>query len=194
MRNIIIIILCILLLYYLLRNSNCEGFGNTGKLSFVQEMELTKLLRIMRENFDDNKIEYFITGKTLLAATNNKKLIPEDNGAFVLVLGRENEKNIQNIDWKKYGCILDRNWISHHNHRLHFEKKSGENFPFVEIFVMIKNDDNEYINESGGKLLEKELYPVKKYQIGDLLLNGPNEINTCIRIHNWDMHIPGKNT
>ena len=192
----IIIVLCILLLYFLLKRS--EGFENTKKLTFVQEMELTKLLRIMRETFDDNKIEYFITGKTLLAAANNKKLIPGDNGAFVLVLNRDNEKKIQNIDWAKYGCVLDRNWISHHNYRLHFKNKSEEvsdPSPFVEIFVMFKKDDSdEYVDEFGNnKLLGNELYPVKKYQFGDLLLTGPNKISAGIKIHNFDMYLPDSN-
>ena len=57
MSSLVIIILCILILYFLFKSNGFEGFRNTKKkLTFVEEMELIKLLRIMRENFEENKM------------------------------------------------------------------------------------------------------------------------------------------
>lgn len=195
-KNIIIILLVIFILYLLLQTQN-ENFDEKDTLSsklskfpimtYIQDIELKKLLKIMHDNFTNNKIEYSMFSGTLLGSMRHKDKIPWDDDADVFIL-EENEKNVENINWENYGCKLHKHWIGY---KLCFidGKKAIENntemewnYPFVDIFVSkYFGDKIAYKNEQCRKLwpneyiYKQELYPLKLYKFGDLYLYGPNK-------------------
>jgi len=163
MIKIIIAILAVYILFVLFgsRDTN-EGFRNI-KLNFIQEMELKKMLKTINEVFSDNNIDYAITGQTLASSLEHKDLIPGDSHAQIIVV---DPKKVQSIDWKKYGCNLHK---TSSGFQLCFSSNPSCDPPYIDITVSSKEDE------------QNELYPIKKYQFGDLLLNGPNKPNNYLK-------------
>jgi lipopolysaccharide cholinephosphotransferase len=199
MKFLLLIIIMIMIIYrYILRNNIlCENFENANlknlnKLSFVQDMELKKLLKILHFNLYKNNIDYSICGGTLLGAIRHKNRIQwDDNGdIFILEDGTNKEKKLEDIDWKKYDCFLYKNRLGYKfcfkNTNIG-ENEEEYNYPYVNIFIFTKIYDiwtykNEICRENWplDYFYDNELYPLRKYRFGDVLLNGPNKPYTFL--------------
>lgn len=163
MQGAIAVLTILIIVLFIWSNSvKFEGFSE--KLNFLQETELKKLLKIIHENFTDNKIPYAIFGDTLDAAIKYKDIDPSAEDVDIIIFDHDKTK-IEKIDWAKSGCVLH---SVEFGYRLSFidgkpaSKKEKWNFPFVNIHI--------------SRSQESDILPRKKYQIGDLLLFGPVHI------------------
>ena len=101
-------------------------------------------------------------------------------------------------------------------HKLHFVKDDGIwrirrtncsymcDPPWIDIFIMKKNKDNIYINQSylydnngynKTKISSSELYPLKKAKFNNILVNIPNKYEIILERlfgSNWKIPIPAK--
>jgi lipopolysaccharide cholinephosphotransferase len=215
--TILLIVLLVLIIYTqkdaLL--SQTENFDNTEfdkfpKMTYVQDMELKKLLKICHNLFTQNKIDYSICDGTLLGAVRHKNRIPWDDDADICIFDKDEDK-IEKIEWGKYGCKLHKHWIGYKlcfedgKNAIESDNKMEWNYPFVDIYVFAKFDRNSVLKEKSpiGESLSKnfvddkdrwtyksekcrgywpndylydiELFPLKLYQFGDLMLYGPNK-------------------
>lgn len=214
MTTILLIVLLVLIIYTQKDTflSQMENFDNTEfnkfpKMTYVQDIELKKLLKITHVLLTQNKIDYSMCGGTLLGAIRHKNRIPWDDDADIFIFDKDEDK-IEKIDWTKYGCKLHKHWIGY---KLCFDdgknaiengNKMEWNYPFVDIFVVAKFSENSELKEksplgdslSGNKdkwtyknekcrefwpkdyLYDIELFPLKLYQFGDIMLYGPNKV------------------
>lgn len=204
--TIILVAIFLILLLILWKNTNkTEDFDSpndkkkTSKelvpLTFIQQMEIKKILKIINNVLEENKIDYMMCGGTLLGAIRHKNIIPWDDDADINIFDKDIDK-FEKIDWGKYNLRLDKHWIGY---KLSFRdgikavedgKEQIWNFPFVDIFIFKKqtNGDNRYTHSTEkcqswwtkDYIYENELYPLKKYQFDDMMLYGPNNVYTYL--------------
>lgn len=189
-----IIILCVILIFALSQNKclNLEMFNNKEyqkfpKMTHIQDIELKKLLKITHLLFTQNKINYSMCGGTMLGAIRHKNKIPWDDDADLIIFDKDEDK-FKNLDWKKNGCKVDAHWFGYKisfidgKKAIENGKEQAWNYPFVDIFVMKKeNGKYVYTVEENKKywpkeyLYENEMFPLKLYQFDNLMLYGPNK-------------------
>jgi hypothetical protein len=202
-KTTVILVGIVLLLLFIFwkkeqQNKKSENFEETSNekkpnkelvpLTFVQEMEVKKLLKIIHNALEENKIDYMVCGGTLLGAIRHKNIIPWDDDADINIFDKDTDK-FEKIDWGKYGCRLDKHWIGY---KITFKdgKKAIENgveqvwnFPFVDVFIF-SNTNGTYTHSTKkcrewwpkDIIYEDELFPLKKYQFDDMMLCGPNKV------------------
>jgi phosphorylcholine metabolism protein LicD len=212
--TILLILLLILIIYtqkdiLLTKSENFDNmeFDKFPKMTYIQDMELKKLLKIVHIVLNQNKIDYSMCGGTLLGAIRHKNRIPWDDDADIFIFDKDEEK-IEKIDWGKYNCKLHKHWIGY---KLCFEdgknaiedgNKMEWNYPFVDIFVVAKFDNKwAYKNEKCRSFWPKdylydiEMFPLKLYQFGDMMLYGPNKVYSYLTRYfgvGWETNVEMK--
>jgi hypothetical protein len=180
MKRETMVIVFFFIIVALVMTYNCQTWENFNNLGFVKETELKKLLRIARDNFAEAGIKYGIYNKTLKSAMEYKDIGPYDNTAELFIFDSDIDK-IERIDWGNSIKL----YKNQYDYKLFFidarpaiinNQKMPWNFPFVNIHVLKKNG-SMYTTKDGSFLSEDEIFPLKQYQYGDLLLMGPNTIN-----------------
>lgn len=190
---LIIIILVILILYLFNENNSIEKYDIldldkeiSDKLTYVQKIELIKLLKIIHKELSENNIFYCICGGSLLGAIRHKNIIPWDYNGNVFILQKDIDI-FESINWNKYGCSIYKNL---NGYKLYFTdgKQSYENniyqkwnYPYININVFFEKDNKIIpINQLNQNLKQinyfdkSELFPLKQYQLDDVILYGPN--------------------
>jgi phosphorylcholine metabolism protein LicD len=195
--TLILIIILILIVYFKYDVLFYETFDNTEidkipKLTYVQDMELKKLLKIIHVSFISNKIDYSMCGNTILGAIRHKNRIPWDTDASIFIFDKDVE-NFEKIDWKQYGCKIYKDVIGYKFCFIDLKKQAENNnlnelnYPFVNIFVFDKFPE-KYTHKSEkcrqnwptDFLHETEIFPLKLYQYDDMMLYGPNKAYSYI--------------
>lgn len=169
-------------------------YRNT-KVKNIMQIEVNiiyDLLQIVTCKLDNNNIEYIMTGGTLLGAIRNKGLIPYDDDGDIVILSdkvrvddvltilRELNKDIISYIGIKGNVIIVK--------LRDFETR-------IDIFFMNKDENGIYryrfpfnIQYSNEWYKHDELYPLKEYKFGPLLLKGPNMPSKFLdrTYKNWD--------
>jgi lipopolysaccharide cholinephosphotransferase len=205
--NFILIVLIFVLLYFNTQNHetfNNEEYNKFPQMTQKQSDELMELLKITHNLFIDNQIKYIMCGGTMLGSIRHKNRIPWDDDADLIILNHDEEK-FKSLNWKENKCQIHKHWFGYkisfvNSERAIENKKKVEwGYPFVDIFVM-KNDNGKYVftEEENKKfwpkeyLYEDEMFPLKTYQFGDLMLYGPNKpynyLNRTIGI-GWETNV-----
>jgi lipopolysaccharide cholinephosphotransferase len=135
------------------------------------------LLDEVSTQFDKHDVEYIMVGGTLLGSVRHGGMIPWDDDGDLCVLNKTPEEIIEILKPLKEKSILSR------VHRLGNLVIASVNnkIGILDIFFMEDSDgqykflypyNKKYENEW---FYEDELYPIRKYIFGPLVLKGPNK-------------------
>ena len=157
--------------------------------------ELYDLLQIVICELDKSKTEYIITGGTLLGAVRHGGLIPWDDDADLAILNKDVPQLLNILK-----PLEDLDIISYEHYKGNvIVVKFKESKISLDLFLMRKYqnvlDDEEmykylfpfnmqYPNEW---FYEHELYPLKQYIFGPLIISGPNNYENFLNrtYNNW---------
>ena len=169
----IVFVICILLMtiiyYYMTKDLFIDNNQNNIN-------EIYQLLQYVTCIFNKTDTQYTMVGGTLLGSVRQQGLIPWDIDADIAVL---NKSFIEILDI--LSPLKDKKIISYINQYNGIVKvKFKDSKIAIDIFIMNKMNDiyifappynyiypNEYFTKN-------ELYPLKNYKFGPLLLSGPN--------------------
>jgi phosphorylcholine metabolism protein LicD len=184
--NLIFIILSLIIVitYIYISNKEIEYIDNS------KTNELYNLLQNIICILNVSKVDYIIIGGTLLGSIRHGGLIPWDDDADLAILDKS-PKEIFDIlqPLSKYNVYIYESKMGN----LVKVKMPNSNI-VIDIFPMEKNNNNIYkfklpydIIYKNEYFPEEEIYPIKKYKFGPLLLRGPNNaINYLNRTYpNW---------
>lgn len=192
----LILILLIILLIFLCKNYfSFENFFITKKTEYFTPIDaltsvkdkknIVKLFKQCIQIIEDNNIEYWIIGGTLLGSIRDKGLISWDDDADIAIMKEHiNKILLLEDEFKKYNIGIVSWFGGYKLYDLNGTDIKGRNFkfPFVDIFIEIKNNDiymfeSEIANERWP--LEKykydDIFPVKRYEYEDFQVYGPNK-------------------
>jgi phosphorylcholine metabolism protein LicD len=148
------------------------------------------LLDEISMEFDKNGVEYIMVGGTLLGSVRHGGMIPWDDDGDLCVLNKTPEEIIEILKPLKDKNILSR---IHKYGNLVISSVNNQ-IGLVDIFFM-KKTNSKYkfmypynVKYSNEWFYEDDLYPIKKYIFGPLVLKGPNKYNEyLIRTYNkWE--------
>ena len=180
----LILVLFMLLLIYLYNKPNREDFVPFEALvDYKKIQQLHNITRKVTSIFEKNKLEYWATGGTLLGAVRDKTIIPWDDDVDVCIMDTQLTLFLSLKDElakEKYEIV---DWFGGYKVQMinGDSIKEKYTFPFVDIFVMMK--ENNKVTFKNKKLLDiwkneffyvKDLYPLKKYKFEDYMVYGPN--------------------
>lgn len=205
----IIIIWILMLIYLILRIKNkeiiCDNryshFGNPKikQSRFMTQKkinEIYSLLNLVQCRLSKLQIPYTIIGGTLLGAVRNEGLIPWDYDADIVVFDMELE------DIRTILKPLELNNIVTYINDLNgiVKVKFNNSNTILDVFVMKKVFDTEHdsylyrfippydLKYKNEYFTEAELFPLRDYKFGPLLLKGPNNTKNYLdrAYPNWE--------
>jgi len=166
-------------------------------------LKIYQMLRDVDYIFNNEKIQYYIDGGTLLGAVRHTGIIPWDDDADICIL-ESDEHKLPKIKFKlnQFGYDIIRYWggykiflidgdrIQVENTNWRWNTASSNNkrknikytFPFIDISI-VKINKNKYViykDKKVRKIWSKcehklyDLYPLKKYKFGLIKLFGPH--------------------
>lgn len=157
--------------------------------------ELYDLLQIVMCELDKSKTEYIITGGTLLGAVRHGGLIPWDDDADLAILNKDVPQLLNMLK-----PLEDLNIISYEHYKGNVVVvKFKESKISLDLFLMRKyknvfNDEEMYkylfpfnMQYPNEWFYEHELYPLKQYIFGPLIISGPNNYENFLNrtYNNW---------
>ena len=138
-----------------------------------------KVLKIL----DENNIEYWIIGGTLLGAVRDKTMCPWDDDIDIAI----NESTLSTLlnlrnKFEVAGLEMSGIFFGQKIYSKNGKILPGKNFkyPFIDVFVMKLNNDGKYIYVSdlankywpNDPVSKDDLYPLKKYDFEDYQVYG----------------------
>lgn len=146
---------------------------------------LYQMLYDIHNILENNDIQYYVTGGTLLGAIRHKGLIPWDDDIDICVKQSDLRK-IRQIpqEFEKCGYGITKVWMGLKIFMLKRPLLEGftYSFPFVDIFPVRENGN---MFELGYKVLRErwpkeaqmtcDLFPLKLYKFGSFEVYGPNK-------------------
>lgn len=190
---IILIGILIWLILYISDNSDSEYFTPIEVLTEYKILQQNiNLLRKCIKFLEKHNIIYWAIGGTMLGAIRDKGMIPWDDDSDIAMSKQEAEKLLtmkNELDDIDIGIA---EWFG--GYKLY--DKKGKNighkykYPFVDIFVMITNENGDYIYENeytrylwSDIYIYDELFPLKKYKFEDFYIYSMNNpypmLNKC---------------
>lgn len=152
--------------------------------------EIYQLLKYIHCKFKKSNTNYTIIGGTLLGCIRHEGLIPWDRDADIAVLNKTFKEILEILKpLEKYNIT---SYLNTYNGII--KVKFIDSDTIIDIFILEKNNDKIYRFTSPYNLIynneyfeEYELYPLKLYKFGPLILHGPNlPINYLDRSYpNW---------
>lgn len=166
-------------------------------ISEEYQKEFYELMRRTDCILREHDIRYFIVCGTLLGSVRHGGIIPWDDDIDIGIL-EEDLPKLQAIDFSKYnmqtrGIIKTNTGKIFWTDRLDSGKKMNSVFIDVFVFEEKENKIYQYANQEALKswpkeyMKESEIFPLKRYKFGDIMVNGPNNYkNYCERVWgNW---------
>jgi lipopolysaccharide cholinephosphotransferase len=173
---IILFILLVIVLYldfiYLTKPTHLDELAMTEK----DKEDIYTYLEYFINFLEKHNITYWIIGGTTLGCVRHNDIVPWDDDADIGIFEDDLEKLLNlKEELKNDGYEIIFYW------KIYKFRKINQEYPFIDIFCY-KKDNDRYImhrddlNEvwSNEYYLENELFPLRKYKFGKLILNGPN--------------------
>ena len=172
---IIILISLIIYLNYVNYNPSCKKIDELAMTENERE-DIYSYLRIISKLFNKNNIEFWIIGGTTLGSVRHNDIVPWDDDADIGIFDSDMETVLElNDELQKIGYEIVPAW------KIYKFRKIGTTYPFIDIFSYIKEGGRYIMNREDIRevwpneyYLENELFPLKLYKFGALLLPGPN--------------------
>ena len=181
----IVIIILIILTFYLIYNNITLCEYKKDKLKYIKPEIIKKIyemLKITDEIFNENNIEYWMCGGTMLGAVRHKGIIPWDDDGDIEVLEKyESKIELLRDDFKQHNLTLMKTWFGFKIFPTNGQiiKNVKWKYPAVDIFIMsIQDNIITYKYDEAKKLFGKcyydkdKIYPLEKYEFGPLSLQG----------------------
>ena len=170
--NIIILICVIILLIYKYRSNNIFTNIDQNKVN-----EIHQLLKYIHCTFTKTNTKYIVIGGTLLGCVRHNGLIPWDNDADIAVLNKSFKEILQILKSLEKDNIIS--YMNIYNGII--KVKFNNSDTIIDIFILQKDNGNIYrfsppynTTYPNEYFSENELFPLKKYTFGPLILYGPN--------------------
>ena len=192
---LIIILLITYLIYYTHQFSKTYSGNNPNKftpcnyehlvLSNKQLKETRKLLLKLYSFFDENNIDYFAIGGTLIGAVRNGGLLPFDDDIDIGILSDDVDKIISYSD--------DNYYFEEIFFGYKFKKRNSDTF--IDVFIFeYKNDQYQIINDNWvdhSFHSIDEIFPLLTVQFSEYKIKIPNKYKTYLdrSFPNWDTTI-----
>ena len=186
MKLILILLIILLIFFCKKKDKKIEYFTPVDALTSVKDKKnIIKLFKQCIKIIEENNIEYWIIGGTLLGSIRDKGLISWDDDTDIAIMKENINKlllledkfkkhNIGIVSWFGGYKLYDLNGTD--------IKEKDFKFPFVDIFTEIKKDDI-YMFESDiankmwplEKYIHDDIFPLKRYEFEDFQVYGPNK-------------------
>lgn len=167
-----LILITIIIIFYII------SYGNVKNTSEKILYNIYDLLQILHCVFKNKKINYIMTGGTLLGAIRHKGFIPWDNDADLIVFD-VNPKELVLLLNKELNKYNIKTWLHIKGNLVQVYFKEYPN-AIVDIFF-VNNNNNKYtykfpynIQYHKEYFQHFEIFPIKEYIFGPIMLNGPN--------------------
>lgn len=158
------------------------------KISKTAALELYQLMKDTHEILAKHQITYWAVGGTLLGAVRNKGIIPYDDDLDIGILHHD-EIKLQDaiMDFKKLGYHIS------YNKLYCICGKKG----CLDIFIFYRHINKFILANFLIKDLfpneifyEDELFPLKKYQFGEIEIMGPQNAQSALdrQLPEWDKY------
>lgn len=180
-KIIIIIIIYNVIIFTLNTTQNTK---NIKDISNITINEIYDLLQQIVCLFNNSETEYIMTGGTLLGAIRHHGLIPWDDDADLIVFNKTpkdilrileplRKSGIVSYEHIKGNIIVVKFDVNNSNASIDifFMKKSRNIMDNQKVYKYLFPFNIQYVNEW---FTEEELYPLKDYNFGPLILKGPN--------------------
>jgi phosphorylcholine metabolism protein LicD len=214
---LILIVLIILLINTIIKNNRqveknveqpntysvpIEMFQSSEKRQEYIHKHLIELLELTTRVFNEFRIPYFIHSGTLLGAVRENNIIPHDDDIDIAIYPEDKDFLLSkefNDEIKKYNLkteMVMQKDIDKEIIKMKYLK--ADHGIFLDIFVF--EDTNDRVQYRAplcrriwprGYFTKDEMYPIKKYQLRHLEVNGPNNpIPYLERHYGEDWKIP----
>jgi phosphorylcholine metabolism protein LicD len=215
MKLILILLILLLIFFCKKKDKKIEYFTPIDALTSVKDKKnIIKLFKQCIKIMEENNIEYWIIGGTLLGSIRDKGLISWDDDTDIAIMKEHINKILLLEDKFKKHNIGIVSWFGGYKlYDLNGTDIKGKDFkfPFVDIFTEIKKDDI-YMFESAlanerwplEKYKYDDIFPLKRYEFEDFQVYGPNKglemvnkiypewQNSALKIYDHTTHVKTK--
>jgi phosphorylcholine metabolism protein LicD/GR25 family glycosyltransferase involved in LPS biosynthesis len=146
---------------------------------------LYQLIYDMHSIFNDNNLEYWAIGGTLLGSVRNSGIIPWDDDGDVGIHHKDIKKFLSLRDiFKKCGYTIRKDLYGYKIFYTNRKKIKDQSFsyPFVDVFPFKKIDGKLRLSVKEARDIwpkevwsDSELLPLKFYKFGNYYIKGPNK-------------------
>ena len=202
-KYIIILLILILVIYSFLPCTNyTEGFEDTELIENYKSVDsIKRLIRKVKDVFDSGDVNYWIHTEALLGAVDYKTIHPWGDNIDFCILDRD-EKDLINLKkiLEKKNLGISEFFAGYRIYELNGIElpKADYKYPFINILIFTESKDKIIIkSQSALKIWPQEvfnksdIFPLKKYEFGDIKLNGPNNAKNILeQVYNaWPVDI-----
>lgn len=180
--HIIVTIIAIISIIYLFVTYDRKSFEDTshGDINDIKE-----LMKNVQTIFDEEGLQHWIICGTLLGAVRHNDVIPWDDDIDIAIHSKDENRLVQlKNKLKKNNYGLFPMYFGYKIYDLDGtpSNEANYNYPFIDIFIMRSNNkycQYKYLRARlmwpGEWFTLDNLYPLRDYKLGDLIIKGPNK-------------------